>query len=222
VFYPWKLRDIPVSSWTHHLADGTRLVNYYNRYAYDSDIYEVDQDSSNSLCIRETSKIGYIEFEATAMTNCEGRVDFYARREDIPAMRERLQNQKRLISILVKEHTTLTEESKDITKELENRRKNLGLISRARTQILLTFDDAQREKVNQCDKLVELLWKPQAAIPTGVCQVDDFLTALKEYRRLEANNPRPRPIQLGDVSKLASVLQAWLRLNENVPALRSN
>jgi hypothetical protein len=64
-----------------------------------------------------------------------------------------------------------------------------------------TIIETRREQVNEYEKLVIRLWNSSASRPTDGRQIDDFLLAIREYRRFEENHPKPRLLTLGDISR---------------------
>jgi hypothetical protein len=186
---PSHLRHIPISSWKDVVERGTQRTNVY---------------------YQGRSKFPVLEFQADLWSPCRGKVEFYAKSTDIPAMKAQLEREQRWHDILVQEHDNLVEQSKGKIQEVEERTADLFAIARAQEQVLSLMNKTRRAQLDEYEKLVILLWNPSISRPTEVRQVDDFLIGLREYRRFEEANRKPRPVTIGDISRLASYVRAWM------------
>jgi predicted metal-binding protein len=128
----------------------------------------------------------------------------------VPETQKRLKKLQKQGDILVKKRDSLLEEWTTKNEERERMKANLSAIARARSQVILELNDTQREEVNQCDRLVQQMWKPQASRPTDIPEVDEFLEALREYRKLEKTHWKPYNITSEDVFRLSKDARRWL------------
>jgi hypothetical protein len=191
---PFNLKSIPISRWKPHLEIGTNLI-----------------DES-----RDDSGFPVLVFKSDLWTRCKGKVDYYAKSTDIPRMKANIEKDERRCDFLRRELNSLFQKSTSQTERLDERKKNLLIIDRAQKQILSAMNSTRREQMNEYGKLVMRLWNPSPDNPTGIRQVDDFLSALQEYRRFERGDMKPRPLTIGDISKLVSNAQEWLERNESM------
>jgi hypothetical protein len=192
VTYPPHLRQIPISSWKDVTERGTRRIGVYGE---------------------GQPEFPVIVFQADLWIPCRGKVDFYAKSSDIPATKSQLERQERWRYILVRERESLIEISRGQKQEVEERKANLFIIARAHKQVPSMMNSTRRGQINEYEQLVIRLWSSSASRPSGIRQVDDFLFALREYRRFAEDNLKLRPLTIGDISRLASYARAWLARN---------
>jgi hypothetical protein len=200
-FFPWSsvyraicpshLRHIPISSWKDTVEKGTERINV----SYEGDL-----------------RFPVISFDANLLVSCRGKVDFYAKGLDIPAVKVQLERNLRWRDILVEERGKLLETPKSKKQEIEERKSDLFTIARACGQVASMMNNTWEEQMKEYQKLVMGLWNTSAGRPTGIRQVDEFLVAFEEYLRAKDNRKR-RAMTIEDISKLASYARAWLESN---------
>jgi hypothetical protein len=199
------------------------LVTYRRLLEIESEsVFEVEKtDETIKDLNHRAARIQEIEAELRVLDediNLTGQKEeiVYTEGKDIPAMKAELERQERLRDILVQDRASLIETSKRQKQELEERRAGLVAIANAQEQILLAMNETRKEQLNEYEKLVIRLLGHAVSRPTGILQVDDFLLALREYRQFQEANLKPRPLTIGDISRLASYARACLERNESI------
>jgi GTPase SAR1 family protein len=187
--YHSDLKHIPISYWKDTVALGTRRIDVYYQ--------------GNPM-------LPVIQYRSDRGVPCKGKVDFYVRSIDIPAVKEQLEEQEQWRGFLVRERERLTRQLKGQAQEIEERKADLTTIARAQADVSLVMTSTRREQIDEYEELVIRLWSPLASRPAGIHQVDQFLLALRDYRRFEKEYVNPRYHTVGALPRVLNYALAWL------------
>jgi hypothetical protein len=209
VSYPGELQHIPLANWIPTLGEGTRVVGVSIGLGVPS-----TRSFPHTLAVYGTP-VYTIHLVAETLCRCAGQIDFYAKGSDIPSMKERLTNLRTLLSIYQQERRSLVENSESQDKILKHRKIDLAAISSAQGEIFAAMNHSFTTRLDQCDEVVQRLWKPRASMPIGNIIVDDFLDGIRGFRRARQQNKPPAPLRLDQLSELATSARLWFALSAN-------